>query len=86
MHTFLFSSIMGWVGAVAYLVAYLLLSIGKLKSDKPFYHVLNVIGAAGLITDAISLNDYPNLVVNSLWALIAGFAIAVIYRKRKSKP
>lgn len=82
MHTILFSSIMGWVGAVAYLVAYLLLSAGKLKSDKPSYHVLNIIGAAGLITDAISLNDYPNLVVNALWALIAVFAIVFIFRKR----
>jgi hypothetical protein len=73
---------MGWIGAAAYLIGYFLLSIGKLKSDKPLYHVLNIIGAAGLITDAISLNDYPNLVVNGLWALIAVFALVLIFRKR----
>jgi len=76
LHSYgLLARIFGWVGSTSYIVAYFLLSIKKLSAGKPLYHILNVLGALGLIFDALYLNDLPNLFVNVLWALIAFYAI-----------
>ncbi len=72
----------GWIGTASYLAAYLLLSIGKLKADRPLYHILNVAGAAGLVYNAIALKDLPNVIVNIAWAIIAFFALGAIGRKK----
>ena len=77
--------LLGWVGAVAYLAAYFLLSINKLRSDGLLYHLLNILGAAGLTINAIYLKDNPNLVINVVWALIAVFAMTTIFRKRRAR-
>ena len=69
------SSLAGWGGTISYLVAYFLLSINKLKAGRTLYHVLNIGGAAGLTYNALMLKDYPNIIVNLAWALIAGWAI-----------
>ena len=75
---------MGWLGTVSYLLAYFLLSINKLKASQPFYHFLNIIGAIGLTTNAIHYADFPNVVANVSWGLIAIFAIIAIKRRVKS--
>jgi len=77
------SSAFGWIGTFSYLIAYLLLSINKLKSSQKIYHLLNIVGAAGLTYNALVLNDYPNVIVNIAWATIALIAILVIVRKKK---
>lgn len=78
------ASLFGWIGTFAYLVAYLLLSTGKLRADKKIYHVLNILGAIGLTYNALVLNDYPNVMVNIAWAVIACSAILLIQRRRQS--
>ncbi len=75
---------MGWVGSIAYLLAYLFLSLNKLKPERPMYHLLNMIGALGLILHAAQLNDYPNLVVNVAWGIIAVMALVFIIRRQQN--
>jgi hypothetical protein len=65
------AEVLGWVGAIACLVAYLLLSMKKLKAHGLLYPILNVIGGIGLTYSAIFSNDYPNIIINILWATIA---------------
>jgi len=77
--------LLGWIGAVAYLAAYFLLSINKLRSDRLLYHLLNILGAAGLTINAIYLKDNPNVVINVAWALIAFFAMTTISRRQRSR-
>jgi hypothetical protein len=74
--------LLGWIGSFAYLLAYLLLSLNKLKADQRLYHVLNIVGAIGLTVNAISFQDYPNVIVNVFWGLIALMAILLIARKK----
>jgi hypothetical protein len=88
-HTMLFigkesSAILGWVGSIAYLLAYLLLTLKKLKSDHKLYHLLNIVGAAGLTIHAIFFSDYPNVIVNVVWGLIAAIAIWSIGRQKQN--
>lgn len=73
---------LGWVGSFAYLLAYLLLSLNKLKSSQKAYHILNIIGALGLTVNAVFIQDYPNVLVNIVWGVIAIMAIWLIVRKK----
>ncbi len=74
--------IVGWIGTIAYLLGYLLLSTNKLRSDQVSYHVLNIIGSIGLTANAVYYTDLPNIVVNVVWGIIAAGAIIVLLRKR----
>ncbi|MCH5596626.1 CBU_0592 family membrane protein [Niabella ginsengisoli] len=76
------SSILGWLGTGFYLLAYLLISINKVKANRYTYHLLNVLGAAGLIIHAIYMNDGPNLICNLAWLSIAFIAIISISRRK----
>jgi hypothetical protein len=77
-------SIFGWMGTISYLVAYLLLSLNKIRADQKIYHVLNVVGALGLTYNAVSLSDFPNIIVNVVWGVIALGAILLIMRKKQN--
>jgi hypothetical protein len=79
-----FSLMLGWIGSFAYLLAYLLLSLNKLKSDQKAYHILNIVGALGLTVNAIFIQDYPNVLVNIFWGLIALMAILLIVLKKRN--
>ena len=74
---------LGWTGSIAYLSGYLLLSMNKLKPDHKTYHALNIAGAAGLTLNAVFLDDYPNVIVNLAWGMIAITAIATIAKKKR---
>lgn len=77
-------TIIGWVGAVVYVMAYLLLVIKKISSDGWLYHLLNLLGAICLIVNGVVLADFPNVTVNVIWAVIAVFAIfrIVLYLRK----
>jgi ABC-type transport system involved in multi-copper enzyme maturation permease subunit len=74
--------IIGWVGTIAYLLGYFLLTTNKLKSNQVSYHVLNIIGSIGLTANAVYYTDLPNIVVNLVWGIIALGAIIMLLRKR----
>lgn len=59
--------VIGWLGVIFYVLAYLLLTIGFLKANSYLFHILNILGASGLIMDSAYFGDKPNLVVNVLW-------------------
>ncbi|CAM1365423.1 CBU_0592 family membrane protein [Tenacibaculum xiamenense] len=64
-------AIIGWSGAIIYLVAYALLSANKLRSDRPTYHLLNVLGAIALVINGIPTSDFPTIFLNAIWGVIA---------------
>ncbi|WP_271782474.1 CBU_0592 family membrane protein [Aquimarina algiphila] len=75
--------IIGWLGAIAYVLAYLLLSLEILKSDKEVFHGVNTFGALCLVINALPVEDYPTIVVNVVWGLIGIISIIRIVLKRK---
>ena len=76
------SDLLGWLGTLSYIIAYLLLSLGKLKAEQKTYHLLNILGALGLIVNAVHLDDYPNIIVNIVWFAIGCMALTSIARKK----
>jgi hypothetical protein len=72
----------GWIGATLILLAYLLLSAGKLTGQSPAYQWMNVFGAAGFVVNGWWHGAIPSAALNVLWFLIGGFALWRIQAKR----
>ena len=66
----------GWVGAVALLIAYALVSFKRLEGDSGTFQLLNISGSLLLAANTIFYGSYPSTFVNLIWAGIAVFSIA----------
>jgi hypothetical protein len=75
--------IVGWTGASLILLAYLLLSAGKLTGQSIVYQGMNVVGAAGFIVNGWWHGAIPSAVLNVIWMLIGGIALWRIAGRRK---
>lgn len=64
-------SILGWIGMVLIILAYILFSIKKLKMDYALYHLLNLFGAAGLIISTFITQSWPALTLGLIFAVIS---------------
>ncbi|GAB3263441.1 hypothetical protein GCM10027347_29940 [Larkinella harenae] len=73
----------GWLGVLAYLLAYLLLSLRILRADDLSYHSLNIIGAIGLIINSLHTHDRQSIAVNVAWLVIGLWASYRNYRPRQ---
>ena len=76
--------IAGWGGAVLILLAYLLLSAGRMSGQSLTYQAMNVVGAAGFVINGWWHAAIPSAALNVLWLLIGAFASWRILRKRGS--
>jgi hypothetical protein len=74
----------GWGGALLILLAYLLLSAGKLTGQSLVYQGMNIIGAAGFVINGWWHRAIPSAALNVLWLLIGGVATWRILKKRRS--
>ncbi len=70
--------IIGWVSAVLILVAYGLLSAGKLTGKSVSYQVMNVVGALGFIVNSGYNGAIPSAALNVIWVGIGAFALVRI--------
>ena len=75
----------GWTGAAMILLAYLLLSMGKLTGQSALYQWMNVVGAAGFIINGWWHRALPSAALNVIWMLIGGVALwRIAHRKGSS--
>ncbi|MGZ8282413.1 MAG: CBU_0592 family membrane protein [Allosphingosinicella sp.] len=73
----------GWIGAVLILLAYLLLSMGRLTGQSPVYQWMNVVGAAGFIVNGWWHGALPSATLNVVWLMIGAFALWRIAVRRR---
>jgi hypothetical protein len=59
--------ILGWLGAILYLVAYGLVSAKKVESDSWMYQGLNILAGTMLIINTYYLRAYPSAGLNVAW-------------------
>ncbi len=78
----IFVEIVGWTGATLILLAYLLLSIGRLTGQSVVYQAMNVVGAAGFIVNGWWHGALPSASLNVIWMIIGAFALWRIGRRR----
>ena len=76
MNSQLWFDAIGWVGAVALLIAYALVSSKRLQGDSAAFQLLNVGGSILLAANTIFYGSYPSTFVNLIWAGIAVISIA----------
>ena len=82
MNNQLWFDAIGWVGAIALLVAYALVSSKRLQGDSAAFQLLNIGGSLLLAANTIFYGSYPSTFVNLVWAAIA--ALAIVHRRRFS--
>ena len=67
--------IIGWGGTGAILLAYLLVSTGKIDSSSKKYQLLNLFGAIGIIINSGIHGAIPSVGLNIIWFLVAVYGL-----------
>ena len=75
--------ILGWAGAILYLVAYGLVSAKKVEGDSLIYQGINVFAGIFLIVNTVYLKAYPSAGLNAAWVGIAFFTLGRRWRRNK---
>ncbi len=68
---------LGWTGAMLFLVAYYQLIVKKWQSSSYAFHILNFIGGVFVGIDAFNDSSYPAAFINIAWSLIALYGIYI---------
>lgn len=71
----LFVVVAGWFGAIVILGAYALFAMGWFDSRSRAYHLLNLVGAAGIAVNSGWNGAMPSAILNVIWAAIAIYAL-----------
>jgi hypothetical protein len=75
--------VVGWIGAVALLSAYALVSRGRVAGDGPAFQALNLVGAVGLLVNGIHHEAWPSAALNAIWLLIGAAAFGALRGSRR---
>lgn len=69
-------SLIGWIGTICYLSAYILVSTKKLEGDSILFQGLNLFGGLCLAINTIYNAAFPATALNLAWIGIAVYTIA----------
>jgi hypothetical protein len=67
--------IIGWLGTVLILIAYLLVSTNRIGPTSKTYQFLNLFGAVGVGINSLIHHALPSVGINLAWMLIAIYAL-----------
>ena len=73
--------ILGWIGAIALLVAYALISAKKVEGDSTGYQLLNLVGSILLILNTLYYGAYPSSFLNLFWIAVALYYLRKVIGK-----
>lgn len=71
----IFIDVLGWIGAVLYLLAYALVSLKKVEGDALIYQGINFVAGIFLIANTVYWKAYPSAALNLAWIGIAVFTL-----------
>lgn len=74
MPTLLFE-IVGWLGTIAIMAAYWLVSVGKISPISKIYQLLNLFGAGFVIINVAFHGAFPSVALNTVWFFIALYSL-----------
>ena len=80
-HNNLLIDILGWIGAIGLLAAYVLISAKKVEGDSTSYQLLNLIGSFFLILNTLYYGAYPSSFLNLFWIAVALYALRKVIGK-----
>lgn len=79
----MFFDIMGWIGMILVLLAYMLLSLGKIKNGI-LYQVLNLIAGIFMAIGLFPKNAWFSFTLQIVWSIVAIVSIIKIANNKKS--
>ena len=65
----------GWIGTVAIVGAYGLLTTHRVQLQSRSYQWLNLLGSIGLMINGAYNGAYPSMMLNLIWLVWAAYAI-----------
>ncbi|MDO8503450.1 MAG: hypothetical protein Q7S60_02045 [bacterium] len=68
-------NLFGWGGAILILLAYFLVSTKKILPTSFVYHILNLLGALGVIINTFAQEAFSAMILNVFWAFIAIYGL-----------
>lgn len=77
------SQLIGWMGSLMLILAYFLLSRGKVKGGNVSYQILNLGGAIFIGVNVYAQEAWPALFLEFVWAAIALAALMQIFNDKK---
>jgi len=81
----LIGNIVGVIGVILCLVAFLLLQMGRLHATKPVYSWLNLFGALGIIYSLFFEFNLSSFLIEFSWVLISLLGLWRYYKARKAE-
>src|SRR5665213_2052356 len=76
-------NVLGWTGAVAVLVAYFIVTTGRVQARSYTFQGINLYGAFGLIAVSLYYHVIPNVFLNVVWGIIGVAGIWSILREHR---
>lgn len=70
-----FVEVVGWIAAAVILVAYGLLSTGRVDGRSMLYHVMNIVGAIGFVLNSGYNGALPSAALNVIWMGIGVYGL-----------
>lgn len=77
-------ALIGLCGVGTVIVAYALMTAGKLEASSKRYQWMNVLGTAGILVSMISQFNLPAFIANAAWIMIGIVSLVQIYRKQRA--
>lgn len=75
--------VLGWIGGIALILAYGLVSQKKIDPQSMSYHLLNIFGALLLIINTYFYGAYPSTAVSVVWVIVGIYYVVKIMRMDK---
>jgi cell shape-determining protein MreD len=76
--------IAGWIGAALILLAYVLVTVGRLTGQSLAFQWMNLVGAAGFVINGWWHRALPSAALNVVWMLIAAVALWQLWKRKGS--
>lgn len=80
--TFAWYDIVGTLGTACIIITYVLLQIGRIRSEQLLYSLLNALGATLIIVSLYFNFNFPAFIVEFFWLLISLFGIGKYLSQR----
>lgn len=77
----LLTTLIGLVGVFTVIIAYGLMTAGKISAQSKPYQWLNVLGTAGILISLIDQWNLPAFIANAAWIMIGIFSLIRLYRR-----
>ncbi len=77
--------LLGWTGAMCFLISYFLLITKRWQADSYRYHFSNLLGGLLLVVNTFYDSSFPSVFINGSWAGIAILGIILDRKKIGSK-